>query len=192
MNHVEARVVELVARLYPDAFAALERFRERHGDFVDETIGRFDREVQFYVAWLEHAGRLRGRGLELCLPRVSDRSKEVTPATHTTSRWRTSWSRERSEVVVNDFRLDEPERIIVVTGPNQGGKTTFARTFGQLHHLAASAARCRAREARLFLFDRLFTHFERQEDIDDLQRQARGRARADPRDPGAGDAAAAS
>lgn len=165
MNHVTAQILELVARLFPKEFSSLEEYCVRHHDFLDPTVERFERELQFYLAYLEYIAPLRSAGLGFCYPEVSSSSKEVFATNTFDLALANKLVSEHKPVVVNDFRLQGPECVFVVTGPNQGGKTTFARTFGQLHHLACVGCPVPGSAARLFLFDHLFTHFEREEEL---------------------------
>jgi hypothetical protein len=168
MNHVEEAVLDRVAQLFPDVFAHLDAFFDQHRDFLDPVVADFDREVQFYLAYLEFIAPLKAAGLPFCYPQVDDSSKQVMGRNVFDLALAAKLVKKRAPVVPNDFDLSGAERIIVVSGPNQGGKTTFARTFGQLHHLAALGCPVPGSSARLLLCDQLFTHFEHGENLSDL------------------------
>lgn len=165
MNHVEEHIIERVKTLYPDVFRTLDNYCIKHATFVDDTLARFDREVQVYISYLEYLEPLRVAGLPFCYPDVSATRKDVSVRASFDLVLASKLVCQGLPVVCNDFCLEGEERVIVVSGPNQGGKSTFARVFGQLHYLVRLGLLVPGKDARLFLCDRVFTHFEREEDI---------------------------
>jgi DNA mismatch repair ATPase MutS len=169
MNHIEAKILEFVAKLYPQVFEALDGYCARNVNYLDDTVATFDRDIQFYLAYLDYIAALKQAGLSFCYPHVSDKSKEVFDYDGFDIALAQKLLGQRSSVVCNDFYLKGKERVLVISGPNQGGKTTFARAFGQLHYLASIGCPVPGTEAQLFLFDKLFTHFEKEEKVENLR-----------------------
>ncbi len=169
MNHIEAAILDMVAALYPKTFTELDSYTAQYTDFQDAGIRIFDREIQFYLAYLEYTARFTCEGLSFCYPEVTNTTKELYSYQSFDLALAQNLIATNKKIVCNDFFLEDPQRIIVVSGPNQGGKTTFARVFGQLHYLAALGCCVPGQKACLFHYDILFTQFEREEDITTLR-----------------------
>lgn len=169
MNHIQTQIINGVAHLHPEPFHLLENFYAEHKSCIDTVISRFDREVQFYAAYLRYLEKFRRSKLPFCYPTVLRESRNVLAQDAFDLALASKLVDSNSAVVLNSFSLEGPERFIVVSGPNQGGKTTFARMFGQLHHLTSLGCPVPGLKAQLFHFDEIFTHFEKEEDIATLR-----------------------
>ncbi|HUB69943.1 MAG TPA: hypothetical protein VL984_05935 [Acidimicrobiales bacterium] len=167
MDHVEGQVLNLVARLNPGPFGELDNYFHRRQAFIDAGIAAFERDSQFYLAYLDYIEPIRRAGLPFCYPRVSVAPGRTlaTAAFDLSLAGNITKQGSSARVITNDLNLSPRERAVVVTGPNSGGKTTFARTFGQLHYLASLGLLVPALEAELVLADHVFTSFAQAEQL---------------------------
>ncbi|MBA8792915.1 DNA mismatch repair ATPase MutS [Friedmanniella endophytica] len=172
MSYVESDILDRVARLDPAPFDALRRFCDDHTDFLDPVLVRFDEEVQFFLRYLDVVTRLSARGVSFCHPELiepgdPDRDEQVEDVVDLALALALAPGTD-GRPVGNDFARSGAERVLVVSGPNQGGKSTFCRSVGQLYHLAAIGCPVPARSARVRLASSIDTHFERQEESADV------------------------
>ncbi|MHB1007635.1 MAG: MutS-related protein [Propionibacteriaceae bacterium] len=168
MDHVHAAIARFVARLYPDVFQDLHSYAVRYADLIHPQVTQFEREAQFYLAYLDLMDDLRSCGVDFCYPTMDptgrlhiDEGMDLALALSLYPTGRVP--------VANTCELSGEERVVVVTGPNQGGKTTFARTIGQIQMLAALGLPVPAAAVRTPLIDGVWTLFEKGENVYDLR-----------------------
>jgi len=67
--------------------------------------------------------------------------------------------------VANPLHLDEKRRMLLITGPNMGGKSTFMRQNALIALLAHTGSHVPARRARIGPIDRIFTRIGASDDL---------------------------
>jgi len=74
-------------------------------------------------------------------------------------------TRREEPFVPNDARLSQEEMILIITGPNMSGKSTFLRQVALIVLMAQVGSFVPADQARLGLVDRIFTRIGAQDEI---------------------------
>ncbi len=69
------------------------------------------------------------------------------------------------EFIPNDVKLDLEERVLIITGPNMAGKSTYLRQIALCVILAQMGSYIPAREAKIGLIDRIFTRIGASDDL---------------------------
>ena len=168
MEHLQLALLDRVAAIFPEVFDRADRFVEANLTFRHPVIDRVERELQFVLAWLDFVAPLQSAGLAFCLPDMrQERALEASETFDALLAHRLL--EEERHLVTNDVALGDGQLLLVVTGPNQGGKTTFGRTVGQLYHLACIGVPVPGTSATLHAPDSILTHFERGDRAGDLE-----------------------
>lgn len=142
--------------------AALERYQRINVRFLD----RLRTDLAFYLGAARLIERLRRSGLPMCRPELAppdDRVCEVDGAYNLYFALRligADGTRDISrEMVLNDVRFGAAGRILILTGPNRGGKTTYTQAVGLIQVLAQAGLYVPGSRARISPADAIYTHF---------------------------------
>lgn len=134
------------------------------------TISDLAFEFSFYIGASQWIKRLKGRGLSMCQPIA--RSKEERSCQIENLRdvilSMNALDSEMNEsidemIISNDVTFDSDGRIFILTGPNQGGKTTYTRSIGLAQVLFQVGLYIPGTSASMSPVDWVYTHFNEEE-----------------------------
>jgi len=163
MCALESKILGIVSGMHKSTFDKLDIFYSSYKHFQSPCLTEFDREVQFYLAYLAYVQRLKDIGFHFSLPEFSE-NKQISIIEGYDLALAKKLG-DTSKVIYNDLSLRRDERIVVLTGPNQGGKTTYARMFGQILFFASLGCVVPCRKANVALYDSMHTLFPVEEDL---------------------------
>ena len=130
-------------------------------------------EIIFYVQALELAQRVKSSGLPLCLPEIAPSAERICTIEDNYNIQlafllgiQKPGENLAGQVVTNEVILGPRGRIVILTGPNQGGKTTYTQAVGQAQVMAQAGLFVAGRQAHISPVDGICTHFPVEERLE--------------------------
>lgn len=163
-SYLEEILVGLIKKSKPHVFHGIRDFKEHFPVIYSDVLLQFEEEVQFYLCFRKFKLKTEGMGYPMCMPEVSEQQVFEGNGVYDLA---LVWKQEDSsyQVVSNEFSMKKHPCFFVVTGPNQGGKTTFARSMGQAVYFTLMGLSANANRFCMPLLKGISTHFEAEETL---------------------------
>jgi DNA mismatch repair protein MutS len=162
----ENELVRDLQRLIDHVVTPVGEAIERYVSVQTRVFATLEAELSFLLNGVALVQRLHAAGLPTCRPDIAPREARVCSmrdAYNVSLALRTLEAAPppgAPAIVTNDvsFAGGDPT-VWILTGPNRGGKTTYARAVGLAHLLAQAGLHVPARSACISPIDTLWTHF---------------------------------
>jgi len=168
-SQLEDLVLEEKRKAFPEHFSALIAFSKKYKEFPLDHVLPYGSELRFYTAMITMIKKLKTYGFGFCKPRVMVKANKCFSLKRAydlgLALRMVEAGRSADCMVCNDHRADDAERVFILTGPNQGGKTTFIRSIGISQIMFQAGCFVPAAEAELSPVDHVFTHFPEKEGL---------------------------
>jgi len=127
-------------------------------------------QFSFYMGAAKMIKYYRSHGLEMCRPEIADMDERIFDVRNTCDLAfaarlkKDDYHMDFSKtIVLNDISMSDKGRIFILTGPNQGGKTTYTRAIGVCQVLFQAGLFIPGTYARISPVDWIYTHFPKEE-----------------------------
>ena len=120
-------------------------------------------EMLFYVYAVRYARKMEGTGLPICfadIMPIEDKYLTVQEMYHPAL---VEYKKDNTEIVVNDIDFLKNGEILILTGMNQGGKTTFLRSVGAIQFLFQLGLPLPAKKASISPVNAIVSAFSKEE-----------------------------
>jgi len=167
---VEPMMVPLfadLAKVLEKVTAPIVKRLRQYTDVQSRLFTHLRQGLIFYLGAVRLMVRLHAQGLPVCRPELAPGDERVCAVKEA---YNVNLALQHSllqpgpaAVTTNDIAIGEQGRILILTGPNQGGKTTYMSGVGLVQILAQVGCYVPGRQARISPVDHIFTHFPLEE-----------------------------
>jgi len=164
----DGKLYQELQTLLENAVKPLSKVLDTFKRVSSAPIVALENDIAFYLGAVRLVKHLEKRGLNFCRPRIlpigqkcfyAESLVNLSLAIQMEARDQIDGSDFSRSVVANDVLVDAEYPLLIVTGPNRGGKTTFCRAIGQAQVLFQSGLFVPAKEAKISPVDNILTHF---------------------------------
>ena len=149
----------LIEEMLPTLTGKLRRVLKRYSDMSGILLARIGNELLFYTRFIELEQRLTAAGLPCAIPDCNAQDTCISGFYNVKLALCRLDGTVQNEIVCNDLQFTQARSVLILTGPNQGGKTVFTQGIGLAFLLAQHGVFAPCREGSLRLCDSIFTHF---------------------------------
>lgn len=155
-----------LAQVVKQASRPIARALQKYVSFGMAFFTGLYADLAFYLGAVRLIERLRAAGLPVCRPEIAPveaRVCVIDEAYNLNLALRALADGSAGRIVTNAVRFDDAGRIFILTGPNQGGKTTYAQAIGLAQVMAQAGLYVPGARARISPVDAIYTHFPAEE-----------------------------
>lgn len=165
LNRLEQEILNILVQKKPELFKRCETFYNDYKEYTQVKVLDFASEITYYLSFYAFEQKMQELGFAFATPHVEADREMFADGLYDLALACVN-SREGKEVVSNPMEYKTEESFFVVTGPNQGGKTTFARSLGQLIYFTKMGLDVPALSANVHHFTDILTHFSVEESVE--------------------------
>ncbi len=165
IDSLEKEIIQRFSKKHPEFFKEMRAFYHEYENYENAVLIQFSEEITYYLAYFRFQKSMEIKGFAFVAAAV-DEAKDMSAKGLYDLALACSSLKTGKPVIANDMSYCKGESFLVLTGPNQGGKTTFARSLGQLLYLAKMGLDVPATAANVHSFSGILTHFSVEESVE--------------------------